>query len=78
MSRRIDLGHEAVVAVLKAIDARDYVSVKKEPVGVTGVLEENPLGQVNATDSESSMRTAVCCGWSGELHVKYDFREAAS
>lgn len=78
MNRQIDLAHEAVVAVLAAIDRAGYVSMKKEPVGVTGIIEKDVFGQINATDSESSMRTAVSVGYSGEIHIRFDFQDVAS
>ncbi|MCH8978041.1 MAG: hypothetical protein IH945_02210 [Armatimonadetes bacterium] len=67
MSCVLALDHPAVVALVRAHHERAYP--KGEVVGATGVLERDPNGMVNATDSVSSARLTVGCGWAGEVHL---------
>ena len=76
MDRKLDLKHEAVRAAIAAIQRRGHIPHDKEPVMVTGIIERDPLGQLNITDSDTNLRTAISCGWGGELHIRIDFQPA--
>ena len=69
MSREISLEHPALVALIRAHAARFWP--KNPVVSATGILEADPSGRVNCTDSVSSTRLSISsCGFAGEIHLK--------
>ena len=73
MSRHLEPDHPAVKAVIEAIQRSCNINRDKKAVTVTGVLESDANGMINATNSEAPVRTALSIGWAGELHVAFAY-----